>query len=42
MAMPPSDPYMAKVYWMFAGSAIAFASSIHLIDRLVYYQRSVY
>lgn len=42
MAMKlPTDPYMAKVYWWFVGGTIAFASTIHLFDRLIYYQRSV-
>ncbi|KAI5851207.1 FAD-binding domain-containing protein [Morchella snyderi] len=35
----PTDPYMAKVYWMFVGGSIAFASAIHVADRLLYHQR---
>lgn len=36
----PTDPYFAKIYWMFVGGAIAAGTLIHVGELLLYRQRS--
>lgn len=36
----PDLDYAPKIYWAFAGGAIAFATAINIFYKILYWQRS--